>query len=118
MSCSAPHLHEACQCRHVALALPEVRGQEAGQQCQVHLWQRVLVQLNQLRKDLEDVGVELLQQGAQMSRAPTAASASFTFGRLSPATRPAHASFTHSRTAAVMQQASVPLSCREDQRER
>lgn len=69
VSCSAPDLHEACQCRHVALALPEVRGQEAGQQCQVHLWQRVLVQLNQLRKDLEDVGVELLQQGTDKQSA-------------------------------------------------
>ncbi len=47
--------------RHVAWPLPEQRGQQRLEDGHVELRQRRCAQLYQLRKDLEDIGVELLQ---------------------------------------------------------
>lgn len=47
--------------RHIAWPLPEQRGQQRLENGHVQLRQRRCAQLYQLRKDLEDVGMEFLQ---------------------------------------------------------
>ena len=55
-------LQQACQCRHIAKTLPKDCPQQQWEDlCQIDLWQGPRPQLNELRKDLEQVGVKFLR---------------------------------------------------------